>query len=88
MFDSLRRLFRRGDAPAPVVQVPGLGELRWSEDDEAWRFPWPMKARLSHRSGCAPMRCRVLGDPALLANSIVRAKAEASVAIRLATLAR
>jgi hypothetical protein len=31
---------------------------------------------------------RVLGYPALLANSIVRAKAEASVAIRLATLAR
>ena len=37
MLDWLARLFERPEEPVPECELAALGQVHWSEDDEAWR---------------------------------------------------
>src|SRR5882724_11482541 len=84
MYKIFRRLFKRGETPAPVVQLPALGEVRWSKDDEAWFGNYNGRvSSLAYKGLATPSEevrayaRRILDDPSWLESSLAQAKMEA-----------
>jgi hypothetical protein len=85
MFEMLKRLFKRGEPPTPMVHDSVLGELKWSEDDEAWHGSYRGRVFSVAYDGSPMPSPRVLAyareildDPSWLETSLAQAKAEAA----------